>query len=156
MKIYKSLLIWLLLVFSITNSAAHELGSNLKPIALGNDQTIIDFDKVIWQPLEVEGLAPGAEIAVIRGDLSKDGSEVIIKTPAGYEVAMHSHTSDETYVWLKGAFTLISEKGEKHKFKSGLAYISFPGNAPKHGLTCDARDYCLLYVKWSRPFDMLY
>lgn len=154
-KLELSVITFFLLSVAV-NVSSHELGSNIKPIALGADQTIIDFDKVVWSPLEVEGLAPGAEIAVIRGDLSKDGSEVIIKTPAGYEVAMHTHTSDETYIWIKGAYTLISENGKKHKFASGQGYISFPGNAPKHGLTCDAKDYCLLYVKWSRPFDIVY
>ncbi len=148
--------IFCLLALGIVNAYAHEMGSNIKPIALGADQTIIDFDKIVWSPLEVDGLDKGAEIAVIRGDLSKDGSEVIIKTPAGYYVNMHSHTSDETYIWLHGAYTLISENGKKHKFPSGKGYISFPGNAPKHALTCDAKDYCLLYVKWSRPFDIIY
>ncbi len=134
---------------------SHELGSNQKPIAFGADQVIVDFEKVIWEPLEVEGLDKGAQIAVIRGDLNKGGSEVVIKTPAGYKVAMHSHTSDETYVWLKGAYTLISEKGEKHKF-AGPSYISFPGNAPRHAMTCDAGDYCLFYIRYSRPFDVVY
>ncbi len=113
-----------------TTTFSHELGSNQKPIAFGADQVIVDFEKVIWEPLEVEGLDKGAQIAVIRGDLDKAGSEVVIKTPAGYKVAMHSHTSDETYVWLRGAYTLISEKGEKHKFK-GPSFISFPGSVKK-------------------------
>ncbi len=157
MKIIKSpILIFTALVLFTTGVASHELGSNLKPIALGADQTIIDFSKIVWSPLEVDGLDKGAEIAVIRGDLGKDGSEVLIKTPAGYHVAMHTHTSDETYIWIKGAYTLIGENGDKHKVKSGMGYISFPGNAPKHALTCDAKDYCLLYVKWSRPFDIIY
>ena len=155
MNTLSKLLIPILLV-AASGIGAHELGSNMKPIALGADQTIIDFDKVVWSPLEVDGLNAGAEIAVIRGDLSKDGSEVIIKTPAGYHVNMHTHTSDETYIWLHGAYTLISENGERHKFTSGRGYISFPGNAPKHAITCDAKDFCLLYVKWSRPFDMVY
>ncbi len=156
MNVVLHLLIIMMIGLLSFSASGHDLGSNLKPIALGHDQTIIDFDKIVWQPLEVEGLAPGAEIAVIRGDLSKDGSEVVIKTPAGYKVAMHSHTSDETYIWIKGAYTLIGENGKKHHFKSGHGYISFPGNAPKHALTCDAEDYCLMYVKWSRPFDMIY
>ncbi len=154
--LYKTLAGLMLSTLTLPAAMAHELGSNMKPIAFGNDQTIIDFDKVAWQPLDVEGLDPGVEIALIRGDLAKDGSEVVLKIPAGYHVAMHTHTSDETYIWLKGAYTLISEDGKKHSFRSGTGYISFPGNAPKHAITCDAEDYCLTYIKWSRPFDILY
>ncbi len=144
--------------FSLTLAATafgHELGSNHKPIAFGADQTIVDFEKIAWESLDVEGLDPGAQIAVIRGDLDRGGSEVVIKIPHGYQVPMHSHTSDETYVWLKGAYTLTSENGEEHKF-AGPSYIGFPGNAPKHGLTCEAEEGCLLYVRYSRPFDMVY
>lgn len=153
-KIYSMLISFFLALFT-TTAFSHELGSNAKPIAFGVDQTIIDFDKIVWEPLDVEGLDPGAQIAVIRGELDRAGSEVVIKTPSGYKVAMHSHTSDETYVWLKGAYTLISEKGDRHKF-SGPSYIAFPGNAPKHAMTCDSKDYCLLYIRYSRPFDVIY
>ncbi len=156
MKTFSIFLFLMLVTLSTaTNGFSHELGSNQKPIAFGADQVIVDFEKVTWEPLVVEGLDKGAQIAVIRGDLNKGGSEVVIKTPAGYQVAMHSHTSDETYVWLKGAYTLISEKGKKHKF-SGPSFISFPGNAPLHALTCDAEDYCLFYIRYSRPFDVIF
>ena len=140
----------------ISNLAfAHELGSNKKPISFGADQTIVDLDKLIWSPLEVEGLAPGAEIAVIRGDLGKDHSESFLRLPPGYLVRQHTHTSDELYVWVSGAFTLISAKGEEQKFR-GPAYISFPGNAPTHALKCGDKEPCLFYLRYSRPFDIKY
>ena len=132
-----------------------ELGSNVKPIAFGDDQTIIDVDKLVWSPLEVEGLAPGAEIAVVRGDLNKDHSESIVRTPPGYFVASHTHTSDELYVWMKGSFTLISHDGKEAKF-NGPAYISFPGNAPPHAIKCGDKESCLFYLRFSRPFDIKY
>ncbi len=59
-------------------SRSHEPGSNKNPLSFGDDQTIVDLDKIIWAPLEVEGLAPGAEIAVIRGALSSDHSESLL------------------------------------------------------------------------------
>lgn len=136
----------LLTIFSLMSISSfvsgHELGSNLNPISFGADQTIIDFEKMKWEPLKVEGLDPGAEIAVIRGDLNKGSSEAVIKIPSNYNIAMHTHTSDETYIWIHGAYTLKSEKGSEHKF-AGPSYISFPGNAPKHAITCIAEDYCL-------------
>ncbi|MEO8419074.1 MAG: DUF4437 domain-containing protein [Methylophilaceae bacterium] len=134
---------------------AHELGSNKKPLAFGNDQTIIDLNKLEWAPLQVKGLAPGAEIAVLRGDLATGASELVLRLPPNYYVRNHTHTSDELYVWLKGAFTLIAHDGTKTKF-DGPAYISFPGNAPPHALKCGSKQPCILYLRYSRPFDIEY
>lgn len=134
---------------------AHDLGSNLKPLAFGDDQTIIDIEKLVFEPLEVDGLAPGAEIALLRGDLSKDGSESILRLPPGYVVRNHTHTSDELYLWIKGAFELIGADGKSVTF-NGPAYISFPGNAPPHKIVCGAKEPCLFYLKFSRPFDIKY
>lgn len=149
----------LFLLFGIllsTNAAiAHSPGSNLNPLAFGDDQTIVDIDKLVWEPLKVEGLAPGAEIAVVRGDLGKDHSESFLRLPPGYVVRTHTHTSDELYVWISGAFTLIAHDGTKTKFR-GPAYISFPGNAPRHGLVCGDKEPCIFYLRYSRPFDIKY
>ena len=145
----------LLGAFMATQSNAHPLGSNLNPISYGSDQTIVDITKLVWSPLEVEGLPAGAEIAVLRGDLGKAGSESILKLPPGYIVPSHTHTSDELYVWIQGAFTLISYKGEKTKF-DGPSYISFPGKAAPHALICGDKEPCILYLKYSRPFDIEY
>lgn len=134
---------------------AHELGSNKKPLAYGKDQTIIDLEKLVWSPLKVEGLPEGAQIAVLRGDLGKGDSEIILKIPAGYKVPVHTHTSSETYIWISGAFALISDKGEK-TFYNGPAYISFPGNAPPHGLECGQKQECIFYLRYARPFDIIY
>ncbi len=135
--------------------AAHELGSNMNPLAFGDDQTIVDIDKMVWAPLEVEGLPSGAEIALVRGDLSKGEAEAFLRLPAGYKVPNHTHTSDELYVWLRGAFTLIAHDGTRTEFAQN-AYISFPGNAPPHALECGASADCILYLRFSRPFDIRY
>ena len=78
---------------------AHGHATNTSPLSFGADQTIIDLNTLEWAPLELEGFAPGAEIAVLRGDLATAG-EALVRVPAGYTVPNHSHTSDETYVWL--------------------------------------------------------
>ena len=134
---------------------AHEIGSNLQPLSFGKDQTIVDVSKVVWSPLKVEGLPAGAEIAVLRGDLAKGESESLLRLPPGYTVPSHSHTSDELYMWISGAFVLISHDGKRTNF-DGPAYISFPGNAPPHGLECGTQAPCILYLKYSRPFDIQY
>src|ERR1700747_3845941 len=73
--------------------------------SFGPDQTIADIGKMEWAPLKLEGLPPGIEIAALRGDLAKGGGEILLRIPPNYTVPNHSHTSDELYLWLKGAFT---------------------------------------------------
>ncbi len=119
--------------------------------SFGPDQTIADIGKVEWQPLKLEGLPPGIEISVLRGDLAKGGGEILLRLPANYTVPNHSHTSDELYVWLKGAFTYIAGDGKQAEI-DGPAYISLPGNTP-HALKCH-NEPCILYVRYGRPFDL--
>ena len=119
--------------------------------SFGPDQTIADIGKVEWQPLKLEGLPPGIEIATLRGDLGKGGGEILLRLPANYTVPNHSHTSDELYVWLKGAFTYIAADGKQAEI-DGPAYISLPGNTP-HALKCHSEP-CVLYVRYGRPFDL--
>ena len=154
-RIARLLFVLATLGFAPSAAQAHELGSNLKPLAFGADQTIVDVSKVMWGPLEVDGLPQGAEIALLRGDLSKDGAEALLRIPPGYKVPNHTHTSDELYMWLSGAFTLIAHDGKRTEF-SGPAYISFPGNAPPHALICGKSEPCVFYLKYSRPFDIKY
>lgn len=132
-----------------------QLGSNLRPLSFGDDQTIIDLKSVIWKPLKATGVPKGAEIAVLRGNLELGNSESLLRLAPGYKMPMHSHTSDELYIWLEGAFTLIAQDGTEIKFDS-FAYISFPGNAPPHGLHCGLKKACILYLRLSRPFDIKY
>jgi quercetin dioxygenase-like cupin family protein len=119
--------------------------------SFGPDQTIADIGKVEWQPLKLDGLPPGIEIAVLRGDLAKGGAEILLRLPANYTVPNHSHTSDELYVWLKGAFTYVAGDGKQAEI-DGPAYLSLPGNTP-HALKCH-NEPCILYVRYGRPFDL--
>jgi quercetin dioxygenase-like cupin family protein len=152
-----------LLVGAISMSYAHgglgQEGSNNQRHPVFNeatDQTVINPANVDWQPLELEGFEPGAEFTMLRGELEDEqGSELLIRLPPGYEVPVHSHTSDEVYVWLEGAFDLVDSDGARTEF-AGPAYINLPGNAPPHGLVCGSEQACLLYVNYSRPFDVLY
>lgn len=151
----RTLCLTIFFVNAASVAGAHEPGSNMNPLSFGVDQTIVDVDKAVWAPLTVEGLPDGGEIAVLRGDLSKGEAEILLRLPSGYKVPNHTHTSDELYVWLAGAFTLIAHDGTRTKF-SGSTYISFPGNAPPHGLECSDEAVCVLYLKYSRPFDIRY
>lgn len=65
--------------------------------------TLLDPDALVWAP--AAGLPPGAEVAVLSGDPSKEGPFALrFRFPAGYEIATHSHPTDEFV-------TIVSGKG---------------------------------------------
>lgn len=119
--------------------------------SFGADQTIADIGKMEWAPLKLEGLPAGIEIAVLRGDLAKGGGEILLRTPPKYVVPNHSHTSDEVYLWLKGAFTYIAADGTRQKMEAP-AYINLPGQS-SHALEC-GDEQCVFYLRYGRPFDL--
>jgi hypothetical protein len=73
-------------------------GSNACSLPFGPDQTIVDLTALVWAPLTLEGLPPGPEIAVLRGDPKVGGLEAVVRLLARDTFAHHSHTSDEVYV----------------------------------------------------------
>ncbi len=141
-----------LLISAISIPATAEYATSSSPLSFGTDQTIVDLDKIdTWAPLELEGFAPGAEIAVLRGDLAH-ASESIVRVPEGYKIPNHNHTSDETYIWLRGKFTYINGEDGRSAKMSEQGFISLPGNAPPHAITCGSKQ-CLFYLRYTRPFD---
>jgi hypothetical protein len=151
-KSLQALLIVLFLALtSFTHGSAEDkMASNKQPLSFGKDQTIIDLNKVVWEPLTGEGIPPGPEIAILRGSLAAGGGEALVRLPANYTFPNHSHTSNELYVWLKGDFTYIAEDSTATAL-SGQTYISLPGGVP-HALQC-GKEPCVFYLRYARPFD---
>ena len=146
--------LFFLMVIGGGNAALRALEGNAtdtQPLAFGPDQRIIDLGKVHWTPLQAPGVKPGTQIAVLHGSLKSGPVELLIRLPANYTFPVHSHTSDETYVWISGKFTYIAEDGAAVKLP-GQVFISLPGNVP-HGLACGSKP-CIFYVRYSQTFDM--
>lgn len=63
--------------------------------------------------------APGAQLAVIKGDPSKEGHYVVrLKVPAGFKIAAHTHPNDENVTVLSGTFNIGT--GEKLDQTKGM------------------------------------
>jgi hypothetical protein len=140
-------------VAASADDAMHPDGSNNNPYSFSFDQTIVDAAKVEWLPLEVPGLAPGAEYALLRGAFD-NGSEMFLRLPPNYVVDNHNHTSDELYVWMQGDFTLIADDGTRTPM-SGQSFISYPSNTPPHAIVC-GDEPCIFYLRYGRPFDVTF
>jgi quercetin dioxygenase-like cupin family protein len=138
-------------VMAVSHAGAQQAPQPRGFHAFGPDQTIADIGEVEWAPLRLDGLPPGIEIAVLRGDLAKGGGEILLRTSPQYVVPNHSHTSDEVYVWLKGAFTYVAADGTRRAM-GAPAYISLPGQTP-HALEC-GDEPCIFYLRYARPFDL--
>jgi ChrR Cupin-like domain len=140
-----------IIALGLVASASAEYATSSSPLSFAKDQTIIDLNKVEWAPLNLTGFKPGAEVAVLRGDLAH-GSELIVRVPAGYLIPNHNHTSAETYIWLKGSYTYIDGQSGKTAPMSNQGFISLPGNTPPHAIVC-GDDPCVFYLRYPRPFD---
>ena len=75
-------------------------------VALADDHVLVRPDSLKW----VAGppfLQPGAQIAIVSGDPSKEGLYVIrLKLPAGFKVAPHMHPNDENVTVISGTFDI--------------------------------------------------
>jgi hypothetical protein len=142
----------LMLLTSSQDVMAYEgQATNTQPLSFGFDQALIDLNRLEWGPLEHEGVPPGPEIAVLRGDMKTGPVEAVVRLPANYTFPLHSHTSDETYLWLTGDFTYVAEDGTAVDL-GGQTFISLPGSV-LHALVCKEQP-CLFYLRYGRTFNM--
>jgi hypothetical protein len=74
-----------------------------------------------WGPAP-PGLPPGAEVAILSGDPSKDGKPFVLrlKVPSGYKVMPHYHPKAEHLTVISGTF--FFGMGDKFDMKAGHAY----------------------------------
>ena len=119
--------------------------------SFGPDQTIADIGLLTWAPLKLDGLPEGIEIATLRGDLAKGGGEILLRTPPGYVVPNHSHTSDELYDLAEGAVHVCRCRWHAATDERASLYQS----TRKHtSCTQCGSEQCVFYLRYGRPFDL--
>jgi len=99
-------------------------------LAQQSGHTTVNPDTLKWAEPPV---LPGAKLAVVQGDPSKEGPFVYrIKMPAGYKIAPHTHKASENVTVLSGVFYFgVGEKfdqGSGQELPAG-GFVSVP---PKH------------------------
>jgi quercetin dioxygenase-like cupin family protein len=84
-------------------------------IAADDHHSTVQADGLKWS--QPAAYAPGAQLAVVKGDPTKEGQYVVrLKVPAGYQIAAHTHPNDENVTVLSGSFNIgTGDKLDKTK-----------------------------------------
>ncbi len=140
------------LIFSILVSV-FPLGQIVVPAAAAGKPAAVQPDALTWMP--AAGLPPGAEVAVLYGDPSKEGPFTVrFKFPAGYQIATHAHPTDEFVTVVSGkarmAFGEAAAEANAQPLVAGT-FTSLPGRA-WHALWIDAETIVELHS--TGPFGV--
>jgi hypothetical protein len=89
-----------------------------QPAGHGDHHTAIAPDDLKWSA--PAAYAAGAQLAVIKGDPTKEGMYVVrLKVPAGFAIAAHTHPNDENVTVISGSFNIGT--GDKLDRSKGAA-----------------------------------
>jgi uncharacterized RmlC-like cupin family protein len=101
---------------------------------------------------------PGAKLAVVQGDPSKEGLFVYrIKMPAAYKIPPHVHKASENVTVLTGSFFI--GVGEKFDTKAGVelpvgGFVSIPPSHPHFAWAGDRET--VVQVHGVGPSDLVF
>lgn len=114
---------------------------------------IVQPGSLAWMP--AAGLPPGAQVAVLYGDPSKEGLFAVrFKFPAGYEIPTHSHPTNEFITVISGngrmAFGENAKASDAQPLPAG-AFMSLPAGAWHH-LWIDTET--ILELHSTGPFEV--
>jgi quercetin dioxygenase-like cupin family protein len=121
---------WPALVIAVAALAG---AASTAPADTMDGHTIVAPEDVKWGPAPAV-LPPGAEVAVLFGDPSKEGLFAMrLKLPEGYSVPPHRHPVDEVVTVISGTFGLgMGESADQSKAEplpAGSFFALPPGKA---------------------------
>jgi quercetin dioxygenase-like cupin family protein len=102
-------------------------------LAADDHHATVQADGLKWAAPAAYG--PGAQIAVVKGDPSKEGMYVVrLKVPAGFKIAAHTHPNDENVTVLAGSFNIgTGDKLDESKgMRIGVGGYSFVAKGMTH------------------------
>lgn len=100
---------------------------------------------------------PGARLAVVQGDPSKEGPFVYrLKLPAGYKVPSHFHRAAENVTVLSGVFSIgLGEKFDQNKGQE-LPIGGFVSVPPRHPHYAGGGQETVVQVHGVGPTDLTF
>jgi quercetin dioxygenase-like cupin family protein len=132
------------------------LGVAANARADGPAPTIVLPSDVKWGDAP-PNMPPGAKVAVMAGDPTKEGLFTIrIKFPGGYKVPAHSHAVEEQITVLSGAFLVgVGDKLDPKQTKAlpAGAFVAIPGKVNHYAMT---KKDTVVELTAMGPFEMTY
>jgi quercetin dioxygenase-like cupin family protein len=117
-------------------------------IAAEEHHTTVQPDALQWSA--PAAYAPGAQLAVVKGDPTKEGMYVVrLKVPAGFKIAAHTHPNDENVTVLSGSFNIGT--GDQFDEKKGALVKPGGYSYVAKGMT----HYAWFTDKWLRVLPFL-
>jgi quercetin dioxygenase-like cupin family protein len=112
--------------------------------------------EIKWAPAP-PSIPPGAEVAVLYGDPSKDGLFAMrLKMPKGYKIAPHTHPKPEVLTVISGTFRLgMGEKADQSKAKA-FGPGSFIALSPGMAHFAGADDDTIVQLNSTGPWALNY
>jgi quercetin dioxygenase-like cupin family protein len=97
---------FLVALITVVVPAAVLLAEQENHVAKTTQASLFPPDKIQWNDGPAS-LPPGAKIAVLEGDPSKEGMFVMrVRVPDGYHIAAHTHPKPERVTIIQGKFKL--------------------------------------------------
>jgi quercetin dioxygenase-like cupin family protein len=110
---------------------------------------VADPAEAKFAPVNLPGVPPGVQGAMVGVDPATKGATTYAKIPAKYHFPAHWHSYAEYTVLISGAATLVID-GKPHPVVPG-SYFVIPAKT-KHELECGAAE-CLLLTRRAGPTD---
>jgi quercetin dioxygenase-like cupin family protein len=87
------------------------------------------------------------------GDRTKGAFGGLIKFPAGFSAALHTHTSEFRVVVVSGTF-IHGPKGKPEVRLGPGSYLKQPGGNYRHTTVCDKASECVVFIESNGKFDI--
>ena len=116
-----------------------------RPLAVAPDDATIR-----WSPCPPI-FARGCEMTVLHGDPGRPNADVLLRVPAGFTIAAHTHTSAERMILVAGRLTVKYLDAPETTLAAG-SYAYGPAGTP-HRATCVGDEACVLFIAFEGPVD---
>ncbi len=104
--------------------------------------------------LSSPGVPACTSFAVLRGDMAKTGSTLMVRMKSGCIVPYHFHTPSEEIVVLQG-IPLAQMRGQRPVYLKVGSYSQLPSKHV-HRFRCTTKVDCILFMVADGPFDIHY
>jgi hypothetical protein len=115
-----------------------------------DEQHIVPFDSVDWQPAGLEG----AEMAILWGSEEKANAIWAFRLQPGVAIPAHTHSSDYRGFAIQGNWVHIDEHGNEVTTAQD-AYAKIEANKP-HADRCAGPEVCINILDFDGPRDIAF